>query len=194
MKRALLVVLTLALVFGVAQVGFTAGEKEKGAGEKPGGVVVEAITATRTVTAVDAAKRLVTLESGDGTRKAYKLGPEVKNFDQIKVGDVVTTTYVESIAIAVRKSNEKPGAEEVRTVEVAPKGAKPGAIVTDTVEVIAKVTAIDYKERTVTLKGPQGNEMTFSVDESVKKFDAVKVGDDLVIRVTEALAIKVDKP
>ncbi len=194
MKRVFLVVLAMAVFFGMVQTGFAAGEKEKAAGEKPGGIAVEAITATRTVTAVDVAKRMVTLQSGDGTSKTYKLGPEVKNFDQIKVGDIVTTTYAESVAIAVRKSDEKPAAEETRTVQVAPKGAKPGVIMTDTVEITAKVEAIDYKERTVTLKGPEGNSRTFSVDDSVKKFENVKVGDELIIRVTEALAIKVEKP
>jgi hypothetical protein len=194
MKRVVLAGMVLALVLGLTQLGMTADEKEKALGEKPGGIVVEAITATRTVTAVDAAKRTVTLQSGDGTVNSYKLGPEVKNFDQIQVGDMVTTTYAESVAVYVRKSDEKPGADEVRTVEVAPKGAKPGVIVTDTVEITANVEAIDYATRTVTLKGPEGNSRTFSVDERVKNFDNVKVGDELVIRVTEALAIKVEKP
>jgi hypothetical protein len=186
MKKVFLAVMALAVVFGMVQPGFTTGEK-------PGGIVVETITGTATVAAVDAAKRTVTLESGDGTLKTYKLGPEARNFDQIKVGDMVRATYTESVAVFVRKSDEQPGADEVRTIEVAPKGAKPGVIMTDTVEITAKVEAIDYTNRTVTLKGPQGNVMTFSVDASVKKFDNVKVGDELVMRVTEALAIAVEK-
>jgi hypothetical protein len=136
---------------------------------------------------------MVTLKFADGRMQVLKLGPEVRNFDQIAVGDQVKATYAESVAIAVRKSDEKPSAAAVQTVKVAPKGAKPGVIVTDTIEVTAKVEAIDYTKRTVALKGPEGNVRTFSVDKSVKKFKDVKVGDDVVVRVTQAIAIVVEK-
>ena len=46
---------------------------------------VEQVTAT--VTAVDAPNRLVTLK-GKKETETIKMGPEVVNFDQIKVGDV----------------------------------------------------------------------------------------------------------
>ena len=45
------------------------------------------------------------------------------------------------------------------------------------VEVAAKVEAIDPKTREGTLKGPLGNEVTFTVDQRVKRLDEVKVGD-----------------
>jgi hypothetical protein len=196
MKKVFSVVLAIALAALFVNGAMAAGEeaKAKAKAEKPGGVVVEAVSKTFTVDAIDAGKRTVTLKSADGQKQTYKLGPEVRNFDQIKVGDTVKATYLESVAIFVRKSNEKPDAGQVQTVQVAPKGAKPGVIATETTEVTAKVEAIDYKKRTVTLKGPEGNVRTFSVDKSVKKFDNVKVGDEVVLRVTEAMAIAVEKP
>jgi hypothetical protein len=190
--RVIGVVMMICIFGGIASAQ-VAGSAQAAA-EKPGGVVVEAVSGTATVQAVDAEKRTVTLKSADGTTKTYKLGPEARNFDQIKVGDIVRATLAESVAIYVRKSDEQPSAEEIRTVEVAPKGAKPGVIITDTVEITAKVEAIDYGKRTVTLRGPQGNVMTLPVDASVAKFDNVKIGDELVIRVTDALAIDVEKP
>lgn len=45
------------------------------------------------------------------------------------------------------------------------------------VTVTASVEAIDYTNREVTLKGPLGNEVTFTVDQRVKRLDEVKVGD-----------------
>jgi translation elongation factor P/translation initiation factor 5A len=161
---------------------------------KPGGMVLETVTATATVEAVDAAKRTVTLKFADGKTQTYKLGPEVKNFDQIKAGDRVKSTMVESVAVFVRKSDEPPGVAEGRTVQVAPKGAKPGALITDTVEVTAKVEAIDYQKRTVTLRQPNGAQKTFAVDKSVEKFNTVKTGDEVVLRVTDALLINVESP
>jgi hypothetical protein len=162
--------------------------------EKPGGMVAESVTATATVEAVDAAKRTVTLKFADGKTQTYKLGPEVKNFDQIKVGDRLKSTLVESVAVFVRKSDEPPGVAEGRTVQVAPKGAKPGVLITDTVEVTAKVEAIDYQKRTVTLRQPNGVQKTFAVDKSVEKFNTVKTGDEVVLRVTDAMLIYVESP
>jgi hypothetical protein len=46
---------------------------------------------------VDAAIRTVVLKSPDGTTKSYKLGPELRNFDQIKVGDTVKATVVDAV-------------------------------------------------------------------------------------------------
>ena len=58
-------------------------EKSSQKGMVSGGRV-EQVTAT--VTAVDAANRLVTLK-GKKETETIKMGPEVVNFDQIKVGD-----------------------------------------------------------------------------------------------------------
>ena len=46
------------------------------------------------------------------------------------------------------------GAEGVQTVALAPKGKMPGSLVANTIEIQANVEGIDYRKRTVTLKGP----------------------------------------
>ena len=196
MKKVLSVLVAVALIIAFAQVASAQEQKAapKKDTSKPGGVVVETTTVTATVDAVDAASRNVTLKFPDGRMQVFEAGPEVRNFDQIKVGDQVKATLAESVAIFVRKSGEQPSAGEARAVKVAPKGAKPGVVLVGTTEMTAKVEAIDYKKRTVTLKGPEGNVKTFTVDKSVKKFSNVKVGDELVVRVTDALAIVVEKP
>jgi len=80
---------------------------------------------TATVDAIDKEKRMVTLKFADGRTRSLKLGPEARNFDQIAVGDQVKATYAESVAIGVRKSDEKPAASQTRTVKVAPRGQSP---------------------------------------------------------------------
>ena len=194
MKRVLVLAMVVVM-FGIAQFAFAAdqGPAKKDAG-KPGTVIAESVTLTATVDAVDAAKRVITFKFPDGTKRAFKVGKEVKNFDQIKAGDQLKTTYFESIAIFVRKATDKPGASEVESVGVAPKGEKPAIYAVDTSEVTAKVEAVDYTKRTVTLKGPEGKTGTFAVDKRVKKFKEVKTGDEVVVRVTDAIAIAVEKP
>ncbi len=195
MKKMLSAVLALVFVFVWGQFVFADDEGVvKKVRKKPGAVLAEAVTVTATVDAVDAEKRTVTLKVADGATKTVKVGKEVKNFDQIKAGDKLKATYFESIAVFVRKSGDQPMADEVATVRVAPKGGKPGVLVTDVTEITAKVEAIDYKNRTVTLKGPEGRSGTFAVDRRVKKFQSVKVGDELVVKVTDALLMAVEAP
>ena len=55
----------------------------------------------------------------------------------------------------------------------------------------AVVDAINYKTRTVTLREPQQKSVTLKVDDSVKRLNEVKKGDEIVVRRTEALAIDV---
>src|SRR3954462_9429493 len=67
---------------------------------------VSVITAEATVTAVDPATRKVTLKLNDGKTRTIIAGDEVRNFAQIKVGDIVKAKYVESISIELKKDGK----------------------------------------------------------------------------------------
>ena len=182
----------LAVLIGLFTSEAIAQEKqEKKPSGKPGVVMAEGASITATVEAIDYDKRTVDLKGPKGNVVTLKVGPEVKNFNQVKTGDRVTAKYFESTAILVRKPNEPPFAEQGSAVQVAPKGAKPGAVAVETSEITARVEDIDYKTRTVTLRGPQQKTVTLKVDKSVKRFNEVKKGDDIVVRRTEAMAIDV---
>ncbi len=195
MKKAVSAVFVLLMVLVFVSAGL-ASEKmaTKKPAEKPAGVTVDVVTIQATVEAVDAAGRTVTFKMPNGMQRTVKAGPEVRNFDQIKVGDKITARFLESVAVVVAKKGEKPVASETRTVEVAPKGEKPGVIAVDTVDITAVVEKIDYKKRSISLKGPEGNVREFIVDKSVKNFKNIKKGDDVFLRFTEAVAITVEKP
>ena len=74
------------------------------------------------------------------------------------------------------------------------KGKNPAGVVVEVVDVSARVQAIDREKRKVTLKRPDGKLVITKVDESVKAFDTLKVGDSIHARITEAIAISVEKP
>jgi hypothetical protein len=156
-------------------------------------IATETTTTTATVQAIDPANRTVTLRSPDGTTSMYKVGKEAINFDEIKVGDQVKATLVESLAVAIRKTGEPPSAGESQTVALAPKGARPGGIIVDTAQLTARVTAVDMAKRTVTLVGPAGNRQTLKVGPNID-LTKVQPGDNVVVRYTEALALMVEKP
>ncbi len=164
------------------------------AADKPGGEVAELTVVTATVERIDMETREVTLIGEDGKRETIKVGPEARNLGQVKVGDKVTAKYSEAIAIFVAPPGGQPSVSETTEVERAALGQKPGGVVTTVVEATANVEAVDLKKRTVTVKGPKGNVNTVKVGEHVKKLDQVKVGDQVVVRYTEAVAISVEKP
>ena len=164
--------------------------QEKKPADRPNAVVAREVSINATVEAIDYDKRTVDLKGPKGNVMRFKVGPEAKNFNQVKTGDRVTAKYFESTAIQVRKPNEPPFAESA--VQVARKGDKqPGGVAVATAEMTAVVEDINYKTRTVTLRGPQQKTVTLKVDDSVKRLNEVKKGDEIVIRRTEALAIDV---
>ena len=200
MRGVYTLVIAAALIAGTAcfspALGVDVGGKDAGKsqGEKPAVVMVDAITATSTVTAIDKENRVITLSFEGGKVQDYKLGQEVRNFDRIEIGDEVKVTLAEAVAIYVRRSGDEPVSSEKRTVQVAPKGEKPSFTITDTNEMAATVEKINHAKRMVTVRRLDGSLSTFSVDKNVEKLENVKVGDEVVVSVTEAVAIAVEKP
>ena len=160
---------------------------------EPGGVMVETYQQTATVTGIDKATRKVTLVTQDGAKTTFKAGPEVANFDQLEIGDQVKATVTEQLVVFVRQAGEPSVDGAAAVVALAPLGAKPGILMANTVEVTAKVKSIDVKHQKATLLFPNGTSRTFTVRKDV---DLTKqtVGADVVIRTTEAMAIRVEKP
>ena len=159
---------------------------------KPGKVVVEVVKLTGTVKAVDLQNKTVTVE-GSGGRTVTVNAQNARNLDRVKVGDRVNLRFTEELALFVRKSDAQPSATQADVVALAPKGEKPAGLMARTVELTGSVESIDPKKRTVDVKGPAGNVRTFHVDKAVKNFDQIKKGDQIVLRVTEAVALSVVK-
>jgi hypothetical protein len=197
MKIKLIAVMAAIAALMLAFAGYaqepTATAKAKPKPGAEGAIEVDAITATSKVTAVDPAKRTVTLVNEAGETNTYKLGKKVRNFDQIKVGDEVKATLLESVAVTVSKSSAPPEAGERGVVAVAPKGAKPGVVMAKTRSITAKIVSVDAQARTVTLEGPMGGKPAIKVGPKVN-LDELQTGDDVTLRVTDALAIRVEKP
>jgi hypothetical protein len=74
-------------------------------------------------------------------------------------------------------------------VSVAAKGAKPGAYSLETESITGKVLAVDVPKHKVTLEDADGKK----VSKKIQNLDQLKVGDNIDIGITEALAIEVSK-
>jgi len=161
-------------------------------GTAPGkGVAVQTIKGTATITAVDKATRDITLKGPQGREMTITAGPDVKNFDQLKVGDQVDMQYVEALTLQLRKQGDKVVAKTEKTDAVgAKKGETPGGAVGRQVTVVANVVAVDPAKQVVTLKGPNQ-----TVDLRVKdpaQFKNIAVGDQVEATFTQAFAVAVE--
>jgi len=159
----------------------------------PGGITVETYKSTATVTSIDPASRKLTLVTPDGTKSKYTAGPEVANFNQIQVGDQVKATLTKQVAVSLLEPGETRSPGQTSAVALAPKGSKPGVVMADTVEATARIEALDLKKRTATLQFPDGKKKTYDVRPDVDMSKA-QVGQEVLIRVTEAVAVSVEKP
>ena len=69
-------------------------------GATPGGRIVRAQQLTATVHAIDRdARTLALIGPRDGTVMPMKVAPEVRAFDEVAVGDTITISYTEALAI-----------------------------------------------------------------------------------------------
>jgi hypothetical protein len=183
---------TASVVFSLALVACaTTGKQDT---SRPGVEMSEVATLSATVEAVDYENRLVTLRGPEGNQVVVKVSEEARNLPQVEVGDTVEVEYYQSVAMFAQLPDGEPAAAVTTSTARTPLGAKPGAGVSETLTMKATVEAIDYDTRMVVLRGPEGNTLTTKVDESVKRFNQVKLGDEIVVQYTRAFAISVREP
>jgi Cu/Ag efflux protein CusF len=162
------------------------------AGSAPGKVgIAQTVNVTATITAIDKATRDVTLRGPKGNELTVTAGPDIKNFDKLKVGDHVDAKYVEALTLQLVKGG---GAKVARTEQAgavgAKAGAQPGGAVGRQVTIVADVVGVDPATQSVTLKGPQRTvELVVSDPEQFKR---IAKGDQVEATYTQALAMAVE--
>ena len=193
MKSILLaVVMMMGVAAGPAMAGGLSPDAEREMG-KPGVVVTDVLEVKATLEAIDYKKRTMTLKGIQGRAVTLKADKAVRNFEQLKKGDMVLADFVESVAISIRSARSPQSAGAARLVSVAPKGAKTGVLLAETFALSAVIESIDPKSRQVTLKEPHGGFRIVPVDKSLKNIERFKKGEEVVLRVTEPIAIKVER-
>ena len=195
MKKAIsvpmtLVMLLLSVLIPLAATPGAGAVKEQD--KNPGKIVVQMVVSTAAVDAIDYEKRTVTFKLGDGTLQTFKAGQEERTFDQVKLGDLVNTTFVESITVSIRNSAAPPSTVETQTIQSAPNRVKSNGSAANALVFTAKVETIDHSRRTVTMKSPEGNMKILKVGRDVTNFGLVKEGDPVVVMSRESLAIMVE--
>jgi hypothetical protein len=191
--------LALVPVFAIALLGAPVLAQQPGAtggavvASEPGkATIARAAEMSAQVVGLDKATRTVTLKGPKGKVVDIVAGDEVKNFDQIKLGDFVVARYVQALTLALAgtKAGIREAGEKDAAVRAQP-GERPGGAVARQVTVLADVIGVDPKKKTITLKGPKGNVVDLEV-QNQDHFKVVKKGDQVAVTYTEALAMSVE--
>lgn len=144
------------------------------------------------VEALNVANRIATIRIlGRNEVVVMEVGPQVRNLDQVRVGDRLVVEFLEALAVDLKKGGglEESGGMALGAARAKP-GEKPGASVSGTLVLVATVMGIDPDEPSVTLMGPQGNVAELLVRDPAK-LEQVDVGDQVVIQYERALIVDV---
>jgi hypothetical protein len=108
---------------------------------------------TAKVIGIDTGERVLSLQTSDGQTNSVRVPPEIKAFDQVKVGDSVDIEYNEAIAVSMLPPGSKPSMSQRQTRSVA---AGSGAHVADETTVSAEILAVDLGQNIVSFRSPNG--------------------------------------
>jgi hypothetical protein len=158
--------------------------------DKPGAVAAQGQEIVVTVRDVDREQRIVTVERPDGKLVTVNVPPQAQNLDQVHPGSKFKVSYLEAVAVFISPTGGEAAAGAASVVELAEKGATPGGMIVNVRQVQARVDEIDHATRRVRLTGPEGNQVELTVDEAVQRLNEVQAGDIVVVRYTEALAMR----
>ena len=106
------------------------------------------------------------------------------------VMSLLTTVGCTSMSVDKHKGNE---AEKAQVAQQTPAPTPPVIPESETVTTTATVRAIDMKNRLVTLKPKSGQPFTIHAGEEVRNLSQVRVGDQVVMKYTEAMAVRINR-
>jgi hypothetical protein len=154
-------------------------------------ITSEMRTETGTVEAIEAGSRTVTLRKADGTFVTTVAGPDIKRFEDIKIGDKVTARYYDTVVVRVKQPGE-PDTDVSTRGTTGSEQVLPGGTRAKQRTISATITAIDPNTPSISFSGPNGWKYTSKVQDT-EALAKVKVGDKVDITWTEAVLVSVER-
>lgn len=148
-----------------------------------------------TITEIDKETREITVISGEGELHTFTASEDVKRFDEIEIGEVITFGFYKFLKAEFRKPTEEEIAEPLIAIadaEIAGTDVEPGAVIGAMVKAVVTIQVINLTYMYVTIKGPQGNYTTIDVEDAelIKK---LHVGQVVIMTYGEAIAVTLTK-
>ena len=139
------------------------------------GLPTQNVTLAGTVETIDHDKRVVTLKTADGKFETIDVPPSAKRFDELKVGDKVSVTYNNNVAVKLKPPGE-PAVDTGSKTSTMGQEVRPGGTTAVQRTMTAHVDSIDKSTASMTFVGPNGWKYSrHVVDPAV--LEKVKIGD-----------------
>lgn len=158
----------------------------------PGGALTETEELVATIVSIDKKKRTFVVKDEEGHKRTIQAPPEMKNFDQLAVGDKVRAMIAVETLVYVQEPGQGVPDSVTTVAGVAAPGQKPGAAVLEQVTIKALIFAVNINRHTATLQFEDGTQREVKVRPDVE-VSSDYVGKEVMIVITAALATAVEK-
>jgi hypothetical protein len=156
----------------------------------------ETISFRAKITAIDQGTRMVTLVGPQGKSQTLKVGDQVRNLPQVKVGDTVNLRYHTSVTYVLSPRGTKlPDSSLTAAGARAAPGQMPAAAVGTKIVVTSTVVGVDLAAHTLQLIDPDGGLIRTAdvlTPEGQQSMKMIKVGDTITGVGSETLVIAVE--
>lgn len=163
--------------------------------QRDAATTINITSVTATVEAIDLESRIVGLVGPEGNALIVQIGDEVRNLDQVKVGDRVRVEYFEGLLAELLPPGSDP-----RTVSLtdaaarAVPGERPAGGIGEAVSARVVIEFIDTVRNVVHFTGPKGKKRVIRVEkpEFRAMLRTLRPGDVVELTYFEAVAVKVE--
>jgi hypothetical protein len=183
------------LAAALAATAFAAGSANAQRPPAPVGVAEEAVISGKIVD-IDPNTKAVLVQGPRGNVVELVGGDEVRNFGQIRKGDILTVARGAALVAALEPVDSKATAlaESVDRTTRAAEGGKPGIMREITTTVTAQITKVDPAKHLITFRGPRETLRTVKVEDPAIDLKGIKQGQMAKIVFREVVAITVKAP
>jgi hypothetical protein len=150
---------------------------------------------TAQITAIDPKTRDITLEPPMGSPITLTASDDIVRFDEFAVGDLIQTTYSESISGELRAPTEaelETPWVELDAAAKAQANMPPAAGLGRVVRAVCTIEGLDRAIGAVTVQDPRGRYHVIP-DVDPAYMEGVKVGDTIIITYSQAVALSLEK-
>jgi Cu/Ag efflux protein CusF len=160
--------------------------------QEPRTSVREVATLAGIVDRTERTSRALTLRVANGVKETVYVAPDVKVFDELKIGDQVTVRVVESVIVAVRPDLKPTVPVDTTAAAKKQSGADGQGDVLQQLKAVVTIESVDLRTQTVTYMGGNNLRVVRAVADA-GLLQGLKRGDVIEITYTRARAIEVQR-
>lgn len=148
-----------------------------------------------TIKEINKETREITVIGEEGELHTFTASEDIKRFDEIEVGEVITFGFYKFIKAEFRQPTAEEIAEPLVALaeaEIAGMDVEPGAVIGAVIKAVVTIQVINLPYMYVTIQGPRGKFITMDVEDAelIKK---LHVGQIVILTYGEAIAVSLTK-